>query len=339
MATMDIFSGNGFSLIGLQGTVDKVDYKPNYLAQFFEKTPTTSQTFFIDRQSSGIDLVPSSALGSAPVERRTDPRDMVNLTSVRLAKGRTVTAAEIANLRAFGTETEFAQVMRVYDAERGKVRADIEATLELHRLGALQGKLYDADGRLLYNYFTAFGETEPAKIKWNLGSATFDIRDAATKLKRELLRKAKGAFGQSVEVVFVCGDDWWDALMANAKLQATYLNISGQESANLRTVGAFEEFTGISGIRFVNYRGTDDNQEIAIKEDEAFAFVSGAGFLQHAVTPCPEFIPYVGSTGQEFYAMQIRDRDRDAWVRYEEYSYPLLFNKRPEATQRLGLGS
>ncbi len=340
--SFDIFKGTagGFDLISLNGTIDKVDYLPQYLSQFFTKSPTTSTNFWIDRRTSGIDLVQTSPVGSAPVERVADPRDMVNLNSVRLAKSRTVTAAEVANLRAFGTEDQFSQVMTVYDRYRQAVRADMEATLELHRLGALQGRLYDTDGRLLFNYFTEFAATEAARINWNLTSASFDPRDAATKLKRLLLRKAKGLFGQNATIVLLCGDDWWDAFMANPKVRETYLNISADQSNVLRTNGAFEEFTGYAGLRLVNYRGTDDNQEIAIKSGEAFAFVAGTDSLVHAVTPCPEFIPFIGSVGREFYAMNLRDTSgRDAWVRYEEYAYPLMYNQRPEATQRIGLGA
>ncbi len=340
--SFDIFKGTagGFDLISLNGTIDKVDYLPQYLSQFFTKRATTSTNFWIDRRTSGIDLVQTSPVGSAPVERVADPRDMVNLNSVRLAKSRTVTAAEVANLRAFGTEDQFSQVMTVYDRYRQAVRADMEATLELHRLGALQGRLYDTDGRLLFNYFTEFAATEAARINWNLTSASFDPRDAATKLKRLLLRKAKGLFGQNATIVLLCGDDWWDAFMANPKVRETYLNISADQSNVLRTNGAFEEFTGYAGLRLVNYRGTDDNQEIAIKSGEAFAFVAGTDSLVHAVTPCPEFIPFIGSVGREFYAMNLRDTSgRDAWVRYEEYAYPLMYNQRPEATQRIGLGA
>ena len=53
-----------------------------------------------------------------------------------------------------------------------------------------------------------------------------------------------------------------------------------------------------------------------------------------------KMIPGMGGMGREFYAMNLRDTSgRDAWVRYEEYAYPLMYNKRPEATQRLRLGA
>jgi len=340
--SMNIFLGTagGFDLASLNGTVDKVDYLPNYLSQFFTKKPTTSTNFWIDRKSTTLELLPTRPLGSAPTERKYDPRDMVNLNSVSIAEGKTINASEVKDLRAFGTEDTLATVMSIYDQYRQVVRADIEATLEYHRLGALQGRLYDTDGRLLFDYFTQFAATEAAKINWNLTSSTFDPRDAATKLKRVLLRKSKGLFGQNATIVYLAGDDWWDAFMANAKVRETYLNISRDESNVLRTNGAFEEFTGYAGMRIVNYRGTDDNQEIAVKSNEAFAFVAGTDSLIHAVTPCPEFIPFMGSLGREFYAMNLRDTSgRDAWVRYEEYAYPLMYNKRPEATQRIGLGA
>lgn len=340
--SMNIFLGTagGFDLISLNATVDKVDYLPNYLSQYFTKKPTTSTNFWIDRRSSTLELLPTRPLGSAPTERKQDQRDMVNLNSVSIAGSKKIDAVEVKDLRSFGTESDLETVMGLYDRYRQLVRADMEATLEYHRLGALQGRLYDTDGRLLFDYFTQFAAAEAAKINWNLTATTFDPRDAATKLKRLLLRKAKGLFGQNATIVMLCGDDWWDAFMANQKVRETYLNISNVESNVLRTNGAFEEFNGYAGLKLVNYRGTDDNQEIAIKSNEAFAFVAGTDSLVHAVTPSSEFIPFMGTMGREFYAMNLRDMSgRDAHVTYEEYSYPLMYNKRPEATQRIGLGA
>lgn len=332
---MDIFSGDAFSLTSLSGTVDKVDYRPGLLGQIglFEAVPIRNRNMWIDRRDGRIELIAASANGAPPEELRKDTRNAVPLQAVRLAKGSSIYAAEIAGWRAFGTESEQTTVMGEYNRHRERVRQDIEATHELHRLGALQGKLYDANGDLIYDYFDAFGEAEAPAVTWALGTNTTDPRALAMAMKRDLLRSAKGAYGQGVMVNALVGDDFFDALIGNAKVRETYLNWN--EASRLRDDLAFADFE-YGGVRFWNYRGTDDNQEIAVKSDEAIFFMSGVpGIYRHAMAPADEFMPYVGAPGQNIYEMLLRDPSgRDAWIRCEQYSYPLYFNQRPDLVRR-----
>lgn len=253
---------------------------------------------------------------------------MVALKAVRLAKGATIYAAEVAEWRAFGTASEQTTVMREYGHRRERVRKDMEATHELHRLGALQGKLYDANGSQIYNYFTQFGEAENAVETWNLTAATTDPRQLAMAMKRKILRAAKGLYGENVRIGALVGDTFFDALIGNAKVRETYLNWN--QAVDLRENKAFEDFR-YGGIDFFNYRGTDDIEEIAVKADEAIFFIMGVdGIYRHCMAPVSEFISQVGSQGQNVYEMVVRDLQRYAWVRCEQYSMGLHFNQRPE---------
>lgn len=337
MANFDIFSGNAFTLTSLSGTVDKVDFRPSLLGALglFEPFSVRTQNLWVDRREGGLELISASATGAPPEERSRDSRDAVPLKAVRLAKGKTIYAAEVAGWRAFGTESEQEVVMREYDHYRARIRNDMEATHELHRLGALQGKLYDANGSLIYDYFDAFGVVEEPAETWSLTAAATDPRLLVMAMKRKLLRKAKGAYGDNVRIGVLAGDDFFDALISNAKVRETYLN--WQNAASLRDDLAFLDFR-YAGVDFFNYRGTDDNQEIAVKSDEAIFFLMGVpGIYRHAMAPADEFIPYVGAPGQNVYEMAILDREREAWVRAEQYSYPLYLNQRPELVERAKL--
>jgi len=337
MANMDVFNSDAFSMISLSGTVDKVPFVPGLLGRLglFTPTPARNDSIWVDRREGKLELINSSATGSAPEELRADSRTAVNLKAVRLAKGATIYAKEIAGWRAFGTESETTVVMQEYARRRERVRKDMEATHELHRLGALQGKLYDANGNLIYNYFTQFGEAENATEVWNLASSTVDPRQLATAMKRKVLRAAKGLYGEGVRVGVLAGDNFFDALIGNAKVRETYLNWVAAE--DLRQGKAFAEFS-YGGLDFWNYRGTDDNQEIAVKSNEAIFFIMGVeGIYRHAMAPADEFMPFVGAPGQDIYEMALRDLERDAWVRAEMYSYPLYFNQRPETIWRASL--
>jgi len=75
---------------------------------------------------------------------------------------------------------------------------------------------------------------------------------------------------------------------------------------------------------------SDDNSEIAVGTNDCKLFpVNAPGVFKQAIAPADEFIPYVGSPGQNMYSMTIRDKDRDAWIRNEQYSYPLFLCQRP----------
>jgi hypothetical protein len=259
----------------------------------------------------------------------------VPLKTTRLAEGFTLYAEEIQGIRAFGSETEFAQVQTEYLRRMASVRDDMELTHEYHRLGALQGLLLDADGStVIYNYFTEFGVSQPAAIDFDLDNASpapGAVRAKCAEVIRGMQRSAGGAFTPSTTVHALVGDAFYDALIRHPEVEKTYLNWAA--AADLRGDRSFQSFT-FGGITWHNYRGTDDNSTVAIATDEAKFFPVGArDVFKKAMAPA-EFGPYVNTLGQDTYAMNIPDRDRQAWTRGELYSYPLYFVQRPDVLRR-----
>ncbi|GHC79438.1 major capsid protein [Limoniibacter endophyticus] len=337
MASMDIFNGSAFSMTSLTGAVNKVGYKAQLLGSLniFEPMPVRTRTVFVDRRDGKLTLIPSSPIGAPPKELVVDPRNAVPLKTVRLAEGFTLYAEEIQGIRAFGSETEFAQVQTEYLRRMASVRDDMDLTHEYHRLGALQGLLLDADGTsVIYNYFNEFGVTEPAAIDFDLDNANPGrgaLRAKCAEVIRGMARSAGGAFTPGTTVHALAGDDFYDALISHAEVEKTYLNWSA--AADLRQDRSFEAFT-FGGITWHNYRGTDDNSTVAIDPEEAKFFPVGArDIFKKAMAPA-EFGPYVNTLGQDTYAMNIPDRDRQAWTRGELYSYPLYFCQRPDVLRK-----
>lgn len=337
MASMDIFNGSAFSMTSLTGAVSKIGYKPQLLGDLgiFEPMPVRTRTVFVDRREGKLTLIPSSPVGAPPKELVVDPRNAVPLKTTRLAEGFTLYAEEIQGIRAFGTETEFAQVQTEYLRRMAGVRDDMELTHEYHRLGALQGLLLDADGStVIYNYFTEFGVAQPAAIDFDLDNASpapGAVRNKCAEVIRGMQRSAGGAFTPSTTVHALVGDAFYDALIRHPEVEKTYLNWAA--AADLRGDRSFQSFT-FGGITWHNYRGTDDNSTVAIATDEAKFFPVGArDVFKKAMAPA-EFGPYVNTLGQDTYAMNIPDRDRQAWTRGELYSYPLYFVQRPDVLRR-----
>lgn len=111
----------------------------------------------------------------------------------------------------------------------------------------------------------------------------------------------------------------------------TYLN--WQAAAELRTAEAFEAFK-FGGVRWINYRGTDDNSTVAVPPTKARFFLRGVrGLFQVAYSP-GEMMSVVNTIGRPMYSMIVPDRDRDMFVNVEMYSYPLFMCTRPETLLR-----
>lgn len=334
MASMDIFNNSAFSMVSLSGAVNKMDYQPQLLGELgiFEPMPVRTRTVFVDRRDGTLTLIPTSPTGAAPSELKNDDRDAVPLKTTRLAKGFTLYAEEIQGIRAFGSETELEQVQGEYLRRLARVRADVELTQEYHRLGALQGKLLDSDGTsVIYDYFSRFDVSEAAAINFALTTDATDVRGKCNQVVRAMARSSRGAFTPSTTVHALVGDTFYDLLINHPQVRKTYEGWAA--AADLRQGGAFQAFT-YGRVTFHNYRGTDDNSTVAIAPTEAKFFpVNAPGVFKKAMAPA-EFGPYVNTLGMDTYALNIPDRDRQAWTRGEIYSYPLHICQRPEVLRK-----
>lgn len=333
MATMDIFNGSAFNTTALTGTINRTPFKPQLLGSLglFEVMPVRTRTVFIDMRDGGMKLIPTSAIGAPPKELTPDNRSAVPVQTTRLAEGFTLYAEEIQGVRAFGTESETTQVQAEYLRRMQRVRDDMELTHEHHRLGALQGKLLDADGStVIYDFFDLFDIAEPAVIDFDLDTTTTNVRAKCSQVIRAMATAGKGAMVPGATVHALVGDEFFDKLISHPQVERTYLNWSA--AAELRTDLTYQAFS-FGGITFHNYRGTDDG-EIGIEANEAVFFPVGARDVFKKAQAPAEFEPYVNTPGLDTYAINFRDLQRNAWVRGELYSYPLYINQRPDMIRR-----
>lgn len=333
MASMDIFTGDAFSLIELTGALRRIPYKPQLLGQLgvFTPKPIRGRTFAIESKNGVLSLVQTSQLGAPLEQARPEHRDIRDFRTVRLAKGDRLNASEIEGIRAFGTESEFAQAQDEVMARLTKLRDDVELTLERHRLGAIQGIVLDANGAQLYDWFALWGGSAPAEINFALGTEATDVRKTIRDVKRAMLKGAKGAWTPSTQIGCFCGDNFYDALLNHKQIKETKLNTD--RSVLLENIDGYSS-TDIEGVSFINYRGTDDDSSIAIGTDKAKFFPIGANdVFNHMMSPGETF-DVVNTPGQPLYAMQVPDRDRNMFVDLEVYSYPGMVCTRPEMLLR-----
>jgi Phage major capsid protein E len=337
MATLDVFKQNAFQLVSMLPAVDKVDWLPQRLGQLgiFTPYPVRTKTVSIEDRDGVLSIIPTSPRGAPLDQRKNEKRKIRDFRTVRIAKGDRITADELADIRAFGTETETmqvqAEIMRRLAGPVGLMN-DVELTLENMRLGCIQGLVKDSDGSTLVDWNSEWGvaSTEFPFDLSNASPASGAVRKVCTQIVRAIMRNAKGAWNTGTGVYALCDDVFWDNLTAHPEVRATYLNYVA--AANLRDPLAYESFY-YGGITFENYRGTDDNATVAISSGKARFFpVNAPGVFLEVFSPGETF-DYINQPGKRIYPMIVPDRDRQMYADIEVYSYPLHVLTRPGMIQ------
>lgn len=331
MAGMNVFNADPFSMTSLTAAFERIDYKPQLLGSLniFRTEPSRTRTVFVERRNGFLRLVPTTPIGAPPTQLENDKRDARPFQTVRIAKGATLYAEEIQNIRAFGSESELMQVQAEVLRRGARIMDDIELTKEHMRLGAIRGIVVDADGSSVINdWYTEFGITPPAEIDFALDDTTTKVRIKCHEVIRAMQRSSKGAMTAGSTVHALAGDEFYDKLITHPEVEKTYLN--WQAAADLRQNAAFQAFT-YGGITWHNYRGTDDNSTVAVETNKAHFFPVGASDVFQVAYAPAEFGPFVNTPGRPSYSMLLQDPSgRQAFVTAETYSYPLFICARPE---------
>lgn len=336
MAMMDVFNGKEFSMTSLTNMVNKMPYVPNRTQSLglVSAEGVRTETVAMEKKEGKLSLIQTSERGDPLTQGTPNKGDIRDFRSVRLAKGDTITAREIQGIRAEGSETELKQVQAEVSERMAQLMIDYNLTMENMLLGMVQGIVLDADDSVIYNWFDEWGIAQAPEISWNFAGATLgDFRKKVNELQRRMARNTKGAvWGGKIHAY--CGDNWFDALTTHPEIEKIYLNQS--EASDLKSSATGTAFSAFrfGPITFENYRGTDDNSEVAVDADSVKFFpVGGRGIFFDKRSP-GESMSMVNRKGKSLYSMLVRDRDRDMWVQPEIYSYPLLGCLRPEMLER-----
>ncbi len=339
MASLNIFNRDAFSGIALTTAIEKYPFQPTGIGELglFTPNPIRTTALAVEERQGKLVLIPFSERGEEGTQRVTERRKARYFEVPRLMHSDTITASEIQNIRAFGSESELmqvqAEVARRLNGPTG-LTSNIEYTWEFQRLAAVQGLCLDADGEVKFDWFAEFGIEKPKDIVFDLslnadGSAVKpnSLRPMCNNIVRTMARKSQGAFLPSTEVYAMCGDDFWDRLTNFPDVTRTYYNWAAAQE--LRQGNAFQAMR-FGGINWFNYRGSDDGKTISVKSNEVKFFPKGApGVFEVAHAPGETF-EWVNTPGKPIYVLPIPDLQRNMWWKAEVYSYPLHICTRPE---------
>jgi hypothetical protein len=333
----DIFNANGWGAIEFhEDIVERTEFRPQLLGalNLFEPIYSRSRTIAIADRNRTLTMIPTSEMGAPPEELIPEGSKVRPFQAVRLAKGSTIYAIELAGVMAMPFDGQTRDIVAEVTDRNAEIRNDMELTHEHMRLGAVLGVVVDADGQtVLWNWFTEWGIPEPTEMNFQLTSDATDVRKKCRDLKRAMKKAAKGSWTPGTRIGALVGDLFFDLLVNHKQIKET--KIGTDRAPELENIEGFSAIV-IEGITFINYQGTDDGTSLAIGSDKARFFPMGArGAFKVGWAPASEFKPYVNQRGREVYGMLLEDKSgRDQWDRIEQYSYPLFICARPEMLQR-----
>lgn len=327
MATMDVFNDDAFSLRSMTAAVNEQDFVPSLLRSrgIFRPRGITTTQFMIEQKDGSLSLVQTTPRGAPPEQKTRNPRTMRSMATRRLSKEAVIYADQVQGVRAFGTESDVETVLLLANQETDEVRSDIDLTEENLMLGAVQGKVNDADGSTIYNLFTEFGVSAPSDVSFALSTATTDVRAKCASVRRTIATNLK-AGNVPFKVTALCSDGFFDALIGHKNVQDAYARY--QDGAMLRNDLTYQVFP-FAGVEFVNYRGTDDGSTVGIATDSAQFFAEGVPGLFELVYAPADTIDTVNTLGLPRYALPFRD-PRDKFMSWEIQSNLMPYCTRPQ---------
>jgi len=326
---IDILQNDAFKSAALTAAVNKIDFVPGRAGEVAfvgagEGINTTSAQIEVSGQT--LSLVQSQVRGAPVTKVAGDKRSIKSVSVPHLPLESTIRADEIQNVREFGSDNLVSGATNVINQRLSKLANQLDLTLENLRLGALKGKVLDADGTELVDLYSTFGVTEPTQVNFALSTATTDVRAKCASIIRTIKKNAKMSLPSTARVHAFAGSNFFDALLDHAKVKDAYL---GYQAAERRlgesyVHGIFE----FGGIFFEEYQGSDDDT-VGISTNEVRFFLANAPGVYAEYYAPGDFIEAVNTVGLPRYAKLAADERFNRYVELHVQSNPLPICLRP----------
>lgn len=337
MLAYDIFTDDAFQAVEMTEVVEGIVYIPQTLNDMgiFEVEPIRTTDVGIMKKGTSLALVPTTERGSQETLPERDSRNIKRLATVNLRQRDRINAGEIQNIVREGQpyDAELDRALAEVERRQRKLMRKLELTREYHRFAALQGKLLDADGSLIMDYFVEMGFVQPAPITFDFTTIGSDgkLREYVKQNIGRPMRRAlrdRGSLTPGTRIGALAGDEFFDKLTRAPEIRETFLGY--QAAAALREDDAWDSFP-FAGVEWINFDGTTDDL-ISIADDEVKFFPIGATDVYKEYRAPGEDMPVANEYGREFYSYVSPDPrpNRMAFVDVFLHAHPLFACIAPE---------
>lgn len=331
MANIEVFEDDAFTVTTLTAAINEQPFKPGRIGEMglFSERGITTLTAQVEYDGNVIGLVSAGARGSVGSSSNLGKRKLLPINTVHLKKTDSMLADEVQSIRAFGSQTELEVAQARVNQYLARHRQDLDVTHEFHRVGAINGIIFDADGEtILLNVYDTFGITKTS-MSMGLSEAKTDVRLKCD----DALGFIEEALGATVfrGARALCGRDFWRKLISHPSIKETYLNTS--QAAELR--GAVPDSFDFGGVNFERYRGSIGGKPF-IPDGEARLFPEGVSdFFITRFSPA-DYMETVNTEGLPYYS-RVEPLRMGKGLEIESQSNPIHVPTRPKAIIHLTL--
>ena len=299
MPSLDIFNNDAFSLQSLTASIIEQPYVPGRIGQLgiFQSQGISTTGISVEVKNNQLSLVPAKQRGAPPTPQERAKRSLIPFNAIHLPKRDYITADEVINLRAFGSESDTEVVQTLVNQRLAAMRVDLDATIEFQRIGAIKGKILDADGEtVLVDIYDRFGIKQET-VAFKFSNADTKVRNLVTQAKRKSEKALGNLFARGYRAM--CGDAWFDKFIDHPDVRAAYERYQNGEMLRNDPRGGFE----FAGVQFENYSGAVGDTHF-IAEDEAYLFPETGGDMFITRFAPGDYIEAAGTLGLPYYAKQ-----------------------------------
>lgn len=318
-----------FTVAALTASVNKlptIPSKAGALGIFDEKGVTTTAVV-IDEREGRLVLVPNTSRDDDPKPVKSGGRARRTFETLHLPLSRPLLPSQLQGVAGFGEEQAPINAQaKIINDHLQELKNSIDATREYLRIGALRGKLLDADGGVLYDLYEEFG-VQQKKINVALSTGATDVRKFCLDAKRHSEKKLGGVMVKGFGSF--CGPDWFDAFTGHENVKAAF---AGYQEAQDRLGGDTRSGFTFGGITFMEYDVTVSGQRF-IPADVAQVFPMAAGAFRMFNAPA-NYNETVNTVGLPFYSKGEQRKMGKGWD-VEAQANPLAMCLYPEALVEL----
>lgn len=350
-----------FMLADLSGEIQKLPNLYGFInsLNLFTAAPTTQHSVILDITKSDISLIDSHEKGARKADTQLgESLSQIAFPLINLKVVESLTPEEIQGIRQAGTANVPETEARVRARKLAKIRTRFDITNEFLKMGALKGKVYDAQGHLRLDMYAQMGVTKKT-INFGLADQTGASFEAAIEELFSYMEDnaQMGTIIDGQDVVVLVNDIFFSKLVTSAYLRDAFLAqqtpLSYQQiTGSLRTGGTdgVQRHMNVfmyRGVKFVQYNGKfQDNRGklhylVNTNADDSVKPTTGVGHAFPNTTMVPNselfqvaYAPvlkmgYANTLGQPMYVFEY-EKDRDEGIDFEAHSILMPFCTRPQ---------
>lgn len=326
MAMIDAFTPDAFKLDTLTAAINNLPFTPTRLASlgWFAEEGINTLDATIEERDGVISLIDVAARGAPGKPITGEARRLRTFRVPHLPQRATIMADEVQGVRAFGSDSTSEVLQTRIDERLAIMRRNLDYTIESHRLAAVMGNFYDANGSVV-SLFTEFGVVQQTQSMALHKTNSSSAREKAELVKEKIESALDGVPYSGIRVP--CSPGFWKALLEDKDNKESVLN--WERAATLRE--DTRDVIMLNGITYERYRGTS---AVKITDDCAYAVPEGVpGLFLTRFAPA-NYRETVNTIGIPYYAKG-EPMKFDTGFEMQAQSNPLNICTRPAAIIKL----